>query len=125
LRGKEERFVLSENAVSYESGVLKFGIEPSGRYGGLGLELEDFISVNCLDINEVLMEILAREDFIDVLKIDAEGVEIRIVDAIEDRVAKKIRRIYLEAKPDREVRPGLFKQSQYGSVCRLINKYLN
>lgn len=125
LAGFESRYSLQEDAVSDTSGTLQFGIESTGRYGGLGLDTGEYIKVNCLDINEVLREILANEQTIDILKIDTEGVEIQTVEAIEKDLLRRIRKIYLEAAPPEEaLHPELFEQRQYGSICQLTNRTL-
>jgi FkbM family methyltransferase len=121
LSNFSDRYVFHGNAVSYESGQLEFGIEPTGRYGGIGVATEKTITVDCLDINQVLKSILAEEDHIDILKIDTEGVEIRTVEAIDKDLLKRIKKIYLEAKPERELHPDMFTQKQYGSVCQMVN----
>ncbi len=121
LSSFSDRYVLQEKAVSYESGQLEFGIEPTGRYGGIGVATEKTITVDCLEINEVLKSILLHEEHIDILKIDTEGVEIQTVEAIEKEILKRIKRIYLEAKPKRNLHPDMFTQRQYGSVCQLAN----
>lgn len=122
LFGFEERYSLLEKAVSNERGKVEFGIEPTGRYGGIGAKTGQTITVDCLDANDVIAEILEKETIIDVLKIDVEGVEIITVEAIKPDLAKRIRKIYLEARPERSLHPALFWQRQYGSVCQLTNK---
>ena len=122
LSGFEDRYVLSEKAVSYESGQLEFGVEPTGRYGGIGVQTGETIIVECLEINDVLDDILTIEGSIDVLKIDTEGVEIKTVEAIDEGLAKRIKKIYLEARPNHALQPNVFDQRQYGTVCQLTNK---
>jgi FkbM family methyltransferase len=122
LLGFEERYNLSEKAVSNECGEFDFGIEPTGRYGGIGKNTGNKIKVTCLDINGVLGEILEKEDYIDILKIDIEGIEIYTVEGIKGEYLKRIRKIYLEAYPQRCIHPSYFHQKQYGGVCQLINK---
>ena len=58
---------------------MRFGVEPTGRYGGIGLELDGSIEVDCLEINDVLERVLEREPAIDVLKLDTEGLELATV----------------------------------------------
>lgn len=116
------RYFLFEKAVSYEEGRMQFSIESSGRYGSLINPSGQLVTVDCLSINQVLSEILAKEESIDILKIDTEGVEIKTVEAIDHTLIKKIKKIYIEAKPDRVLYPDLFSQVQYGSVCRLTNQ---
>jgi FkbM family methyltransferase len=123
LAGFEERYFLFEKAVSYESGRLEFGLEPTGRYGGIGIKTDQMITVDCLNVNDVISEILDREGAIDILKIDTEGVEVRTVEAIDPKLAKGIAKIYLEARPDHRLHPALFSQEQYGCVCRLTRKH--
>ncbi|MDP8241051.1 MAG: FkbM family methyltransferase [Candidatus Hatepunaea meridiana] len=124
LAGYEDRYILSEKAVSYESGKLEFGIESTGRYGGIGVETGSMITVDCLDINDVIAKVINKERVIDVLKIDTEGVEVKTVEAINLKLAERIKIIYLEANPNRNLHPALFWQKQYGSVCRLQNKII-
>lgn len=121
LAGFEGRYRLAEKAVSDRLGTVEFGIEPSGRYGGIGLDTGESISVDCLDINTALQEILERERRIDILKVDTEGMESRTVQAIRPELLRLIKRIYLEAHPSWRLHPGVFRQRQYGSVCQLTN----
>lgn len=124
LSGYEARYVLRQEAVSDIGGSFRFGIESTGRYGGIGLETGENIEVNCLPINDVLREIVAEEGTIDILKIDTEGVELRIARAIEKESLTRIRKIYLESNPPEGLHPTMFEQRQYGSVCHLTNKAL-
>jgi FkbM family methyltransferase len=125
LAGYEDRYELHEKAVSHQSGQLQFGIEPTGRYGGIGRDTGQMITVECLNINDVLAGILDRERYIDILKIDTEGVEIQTVEAMDEEYARRIGKIYLEARPGHPLRPDLFAQQQYGSVCRLTSKSIS
>ena len=123
LAGFSKRYSLCEKAVSHESGQLEFGSEATGRYGGIGIKSGETIIVDCLEINEVIRSVLSKEGFIDILKIDTEGVEIKTVEAIEVGLLKRIKRIHLEANPQYRLHPSIFKQRRYGSVCQLVNKY--
>ena len=109
--------------MSYESGHLRFGIEPTGRYGGIGVKTEENIVVDCLEINDVIKSILADNEFIDILKIDTEGVEVKTVEAIENNSLYRIKKIYLEANPKQQLHPNMFRQYQYGSICQLTNRH--
>jgi FkbM family methyltransferase len=113
------RVEISTAAVADFSGTAAFGVEPTGRYCGLGLQLESTITVETVHINDVLENVLSKHQTIDILKLDTEGAEIRTVAAIDQRFLKRIHRIYFEARPQQELLPRLFKQTQYGSVCRL------
>jgi FkbM family methyltransferase len=121
LAGLEKRFELSRCAVADYSGAAEFGVEPSGRYGGLGKQGET-IRVRVVSINEVLEGVLSRVDKIDLLKIDTEGMEVRTVEGIAAELGRRVRRIFFEANPPGNPMPELFERRQYGSVCRLFLK---
>lgn len=116
-----ERATLNPYAVGDTEGEVEFGIEPSGRYGGIGLATGRSIVVRCRSINSVLEDVLARETKIDLLKIDTEGAEERTVRAIDTAYLERIGAIYLEARPPLPLLPGRFSQEQYGEVVRLFN----
>lgn len=92
----EGRYCLQQKAVADKSGELSFGIEATGRYGGLNQETGKSIMVQCLNINDVLTEILNKELRIDLLKIDTEGSEISIMKTITPNFLDKIKHIYFE-----------------------------
>lgn len=119
LVGLESRFVLRGVAVSDAGGRSHFGIEPTGRYGGLTVETGDYIEVECIAINDALDGILATEGMIDILKVDSEGMEVRTVKAIRPEYLGRIECIYLDARPDVRLHPETHRQHQYGQVCRL------
>ena len=122
LAGYEMRYFLREEAVSDVSGSVRFGIERSGRYGGIGVETGEYIKVPCTSINEVLREILAEEGAIDILKMDIEGLEVRTVKSIQADLLQRIGKIYIEAIPEERLHPAIFDQRQYGGICQLTNK---
>ena len=122
LHNFPERYILAAKAVYYASGTVKFGIESTGRYGGIGLETGNQVEVDCLNVNSVLKDVIDREGEIDLLKIDTEGVEIATFEAIETDYLNKIHKIYLEARPKSLLHPDIYWQRQYGSVCQLTNK---
>ena len=98
LRGLEDRYQLEQVAVADRAGSVSFGVETSGRYGGIGLELEENITVQCRDVNDVLTEVLERESRIDILKVDTEGLEVATVTSIQPELLDRIRAIYLETE---------------------------
>jgi FkbM family methyltransferase len=119
LADHEDRYSLVEAAVSDASGQFEFGIEPTGRYGGIGIDTGQSITVPCLHINDVVRNAVGDAGHIDILKIDTEGVEIRTVNAIDPGLLLRISTIYLEARPAAELHPQLFANKQYGSVRQL------
>ena len=119
----EDRYHVHQRAVADRRGTLRFGVEPTGRYGGIGLDLPEAIDVECVHINDVLEPVIAAAGIVDVLKIDTEGVEVATVEAIDPELAARVRCVYLEANPDHALLPG-FRQRQRGSVCQLWNQRL-
>ncbi|WP_166660102.1 FkbM family methyltransferase [Actinomycetospora succinea] len=90
-----ERCTIHPFAVALENGQVSFGTEPTGRYGGIGVEGE-LIEVTCRSINEVLDEILRTEDRIDILKVDIEGLEEAVVAGIAPSLLDRVEVIYYE-----------------------------
>jgi FkbM family methyltransferase len=116
----EDRYTLIESAVSDHSGKVEFGIESTGRYGGMNRQSQERIIVHCLHIEEALREALRAFPHIDVLKIDTEGEELKTFAAIDASLLQRIKRIYLEANPQEALQSDLFTNKQYGSVRQLI-----
>ncbi len=92
----EGRYCLEQKAVADKGGELSFGIEATGRYGGLNQETGKSIMVQCLNINDVLNEILNKEQSIDMLKFDTEGSEISTIKSINPDFLNRIKHIYFE-----------------------------
>ena len=96
LSGHTDRVIIHEEAVADQHGILEFGIEETGRYGGLKTQNEKKIKVNCIHIDEVLSEALKDNDRIDILKVDTEGSEIDTLNALSEKYLPKIENIYFE-----------------------------
>jgi FkbM family methyltransferase len=122
LAGFEHRYTLIEAAVADRSGQIEFGIEATGRYGGINRQSKERINVKCVHIEDALNEAFQSLPHIDILKIDIEGEELRAFAAISDINLRRIRRIYLEVAPQESIRSELFINRQYGSICQLISK---
>lgn len=119
LQPWRSRYTLVQAAVAAQAGEFDFGVESSGRYGGLGVVTGQSIRVRCDEINAVIEHALRSFPRIDILKIDTEGVEIETVEAIRPDLAARIRCIYIEAAPQARLHPQRFEQHQYGTVCQL------
>ena len=117
-----DRYELTEAAVAERSGKVSFGVESTGRYGGIGQELEGRIEVDCLEVNQVLQGVLEREPAIDVLKLDTEGLELATVRAIRPDLLRRIRVIYFEWPEEPVVHPQLFEHSFANTTCALRNR---
>lgn len=121
LEAFEDRYVLSQEAVGVEDGVFAFGVEETGRYGGIGVETGRTIEVRCREVNSVLDEIAEVEDHIDILKIDTEGLESRTVRAVRPDLLERIDRIYFEApEGPAAVDAPRFTQRRRGTVETLV-----
>ena len=119
LTGYENRYTLQEAAVAAGGGTVDFTIEPTGRYGGIGVPGAERILVPCLPLSEVLGSVLEREEIIDVLKIDTEGAELETVRAIPADQLARIRTIYFETRTPHNPDPGSFSMSFACETCRL------
>jgi len=115
------RFEVQQVAVADFDGDATFGIEDTGRYGGLGMDLPDTTTVRCRHINAVLEEVLASASRIDVLKIDVEGHEATLVGAIRPDLLARTELIYAETV-DVEIRtPAGFEATEACDTLRLRN----
>jgi FkbM family methyltransferase len=98
LAGLEARWTLREAAVAAAPGRVSFGVEDSGRYGGIGVATGREIEVAAVAIDHVLEEALAGSDRIDVLKIDTEGTELDLLAAMRPELLERVRVVYLETE---------------------------
>lgn len=119
LSGHEQRYMLEEVAVAARDETVEFTVEPSGRYGGIGVDGSEHIVVRCRHIVQVLDEVLAREDQIDLLKIDTEGAELETVAAILPRQLARINTICFETMEPLNPDPQLFTMRFSCQTCRL------
>jgi FkbM family methyltransferase len=112
LKGFESRYELVECAIGIEKGEFDFALDDTGRYGGLINEgapyfsewaPEKIISVEVVSANAVLDEILKSHYFVDILKIDVEGYENRILSHLKKEVLSRISRIYAETENDQKI----------------------
>jgi FkbM family methyltransferase len=115
------RYILDTNAVADTDGMVEFGVESTGQYGGIGVRTGRSIQVRCRSINAVLEDVLRKESKIDLVKIDTEGAEERTILAMNPRYLDRIGALYAEARPGRALLSGRFSQEQDGEVVRLYN----
>ena len=124
LAAFRDRWTLEELAVWDRDAVVEFGVEPTGRYGGIGVEMPERIEVACISINDVLERVLAREGRIDILKIDIEGAELDTVAAIRPELLDRIHTIYFETAARTELHTDRFALSYACDTGRLVNRSL-
>lgn len=119
IAGYEDRVELHEVAVAATGGTVDFMVEPTGRYGGIGVTGAEQIRVRCEPVTQVLDAVLAREDVIDVLKLDTEGAELATLRAIPPEQLARVRTIYFETKTPYNPDPDRFTMSFACETCRL------
>ena len=122
LKGFENRYELRECAVGVEEGQLDFACDDTGRYGGLikggpsyfsECPPEKIISVKVVPANKMLEKVLNRHEFVDIVKIDVEGYENKILTHLKTGVLSRIRRIYAETEDTHKI-PGFSSQCNSG-----------
>jgi FkbM family methyltransferase len=113
------RWALHEEAVADRDGVVAFGREETGRYGGIDVAGSDQIEVRCRHVNDVLRPVVASEGHIDLLKIDTEGLENRTVAAIDVALAREISVICFETRTPINPWPERFRMTFAAETCRL------
>jgi FkbM family methyltransferase len=118
LQAYRNRVSISSHAVSNFTGIVKFGLEPSGVYSSLDLVSENSVECEVIHINKILGDVIQKHGAIDVLKIDSEGHEIRTLEAIEPGYWKHIRSINVDVRDAVSVVPKEFHHSHHSSAER-------
>jgi FkbM family methyltransferase len=98
LAGYEDRYEVQPVAVAAATGRSDFGVEETGRYGGIGVATGATIEVECVAVTDVLEDVLREFDRIDVLKLDTEGSELEIFGAIPAELLARVDTVYLESE---------------------------
>jgi FkbM family methyltransferase len=96
LSGLEDRYELEAAAVAAEGGEVEFGLDDSGRYGGIGRDTGRTITVPALGIRDLLDDCLSRWGRIGLLKVDVEGAEIPILRALDEQRLARVDAIAVE-----------------------------
>jgi FkbM family methyltransferase len=113
-----DRYIAAEVAIANKAGRMTFGIEDTGRYGGLELDTGRSIQVDCVACNDIVDALLARYQFIDILKADIEGYEAAILKALRPEQLRRIRKLYVECSFERNPLPDTHSFRQYGNVAQ-------
>jgi FkbM family methyltransferase len=122
LRDFDGRYSLTVSAVGLENGKVNFGWEPTGRYGGISNDVGNWLSVDCMDSNDVLAKILDEHGKIDVLKIDIETLEQEVTRRIPSDIARRIGTIYVENRFMSNPLSDTHSYRQYGSIAQFFRK---
>ena len=97
VRRFQDRVRVMPEAIADREGHIAFTVESSGRYGHVARSDEtNTIVVPARTIETVLRGILIEEQRIDLLKVDTEGSETAIVEAIPPELLQRIRRVLYE-----------------------------
>lgn len=112
------RVKINPIGVAPENGMLEFGFEATGRYGGAGRNFPDKMSVEVHSAEQILSEIIAAEGVIDVLKMDIESLENDILNSLSSATASSISTILVEGKIDSRLFEDTHLRSVYGPITR-------
>jgi FkbM family methyltransferase len=108
-------------AIGVSDGIGSFGVEETGRYGGLNLNTGTAIDVQTVSIAQELARILEIHNHIDLLKIDVENLEFELLQAINDAIFKRIRYIHVEFSGKLQFSNNIFAVSKRGTIYTLKN----
>ncbi len=112
------RCSLLEAAAGLEDGAARFGYEETGRYGGLGLDLGGgSLTVPVVELNRHLRGIIGTHGRIDVLKLDVEGMERPLLDALPADILANTGAIYAETFGDAPDFRG-FRRREWGGITQ-------
>jgi FkbM family methyltransferase len=124
-KGFNQRIQINEVAISETyNGKSVFYIEESGKFCSLIKSDNNSINVDTLDINRILEIILNIYPKIDILKVDVEGLEENLINAIKVENLKKINTIFCEntnCYKFEQVNKN-FNKKWYYNIEKLINK---
>jgi FkbM family methyltransferase len=125
LSAYADRYELEEVALGSSDGTARFARDPYGRYGTLEYSEDswfepEFIDVQVRSFNTVLREILEREERIDILKVDTEGLEQELVGGIDDELLGAIRAIAYETEEPAPFHSERFTHSFACETNRLV-----
>jgi FkbM family methyltransferase len=91
------RWSVEAVAADTDDGEATFFTEPTGRYGGLQQTWKtESITVPTRSFTTMVDEVLAKEDRIDVMKVDVEGLEEKLVSALLPHQLDRIDTIFYE-----------------------------
>jgi FkbM family methyltransferase len=114
----EGRYEIQQVAVGLNNGKVEFGVEETGRYGGIHRDTGQCIEVECRDSNQILSEIISKHGAIDILKIDVETMERALTERLTTELVSKINLLFVEAPFTTNPLASTHKMSRQGTVTR-------
>jgi FkbM family methyltransferase len=109
-----DRCELTRAAVAPQTGTVDFGLEPTGKFGGIRVASERMIRVPCIALNEILERVVSKHGNVDCLKLDVEGSEREILESLDRSFWRRIRCIYAEGSDSRAfMPPGFVRDFRY------------
>lgn len=132
LKGLEPRYILKQSAIGLVDGTAQFVYEPTGRYGGIkdaldnheeierpyALEVATLCAVSCL------RWIIEKEGFIDMLKINIEGLETAVLKSLTPDILDNIGLICAEIFKFPGEIDGFMKEKYGSNITRFTNRRL-
>ena len=113
-----DRFQFEAVCVGTHNGQVRFGVEETGRYGGIGVATGKEATFPCRDVNSILADVFASDvSEIDILKSDMEGIDEAVLKHVRPEYLARIRVIYAEMIGTGVSLPG-FRQSQRGLISK-------
>jgi FkbM family methyltransferase len=117
------RFSLSPTAVGTRTQMVRFGVEPTGKFGGMKLDSPESIEVPCVSINHVMEQVLSRHDRVHCLKIDIEGSEAEVLSSMHASYWSRVDCIFAENCDSRSYMPRQFDRTFRYNVERLQSAF--
>jgi FkbM family methyltransferase len=115
-----DRVAVNEVAVSTYTGVTAFGVEMTGRYGGIVAPVRlETLEVLCLSGTAALEQVLREEGRIDLLKIDVEGTEVELLRSMDPAVLDRVGAIAVETAVKENPLDGRFAMRRADKVSHL------
>ena len=120
LAGFEDRVEIEAAAVADFEAAVEFGLEPTGRYGGIGIAGTDTIELRARSASAVLEEVLEIDGRIDLLKIDIEAGETSLLRSLSPELLSSIGTIHVETELPGNPLPGAMVATREGLVTTLV-----
>ncbi len=96
--------------------LIRRGLVKGGAQCFAEWDPKQIIQVDVVPANQALEEIVSRHESIDIVKIDVEGYENKILSHFDTEVLSSVKRIYAETLDDQKISG--FSSERYGGLTR-------